>query len=98
VHLNQFRRGGRSRSVLRRRALRSDGVYRILRRSGETVEVEVIKAPGLAPGTHVRLSAAAVRAMRGPRASERVGRIVAAAGRLVLGHLPIPKLPVAPQR
>ena len=94
---NQIRRGTRgSRPVLRRSALRTDGVYRVLRRSGSTVEVEVITAPGLAPGTHVRLSAAAVRAMMGPRATERAARVAAAAGRLVLGHLPMPKLPVAP--
>jgi len=81
--------------VLRRSALRTDGVYRVLRRSGPTVEVEVITAPGLAPGTHVRLSAEAVRAMKGPRASERAVHLVAAAGRLVLGHLPLSKLPMA---
>ena len=91
---NHVRRG----SVLRHRALRSDGVYRVLRRSGATVEVEVIDAPGLAPGMRVRLSDAAALAMDRRGAGGLLGRALHAAtivGRAVLGHMPQPKLPAA---
>jgi hypothetical protein len=50
--------------VLRHRALCSEAVYRPIHSWGPIVEVEVVAAPGLQPGTRVQLTAAAVAAMR----------------------------------
>ena len=59
-----------SGGLLRQRALYSDAIYRVLRVSGQIVEAEVVAAPGLAPGTRLRMTAAAAAAMKPvPRAS-----------------------------
>ncbi len=59
-----------SGGLLRQRALYSDAIYRVLRVSGQIVEAEVVAAPGLAPGTQLRMTAAAAAAMKPvPRAS-----------------------------
>jgi hypothetical protein len=50
-------------AVLRHRALCSEALYRPIHSSGPIVEVEVVAAPGLQPGTRVQLTAAAVAAM-----------------------------------
>jgi hypothetical protein len=50
--------------VLRHRALCSEAAYRLLCTRGSIVEVEVVSAPGLEPGTRFHLTAAAVAAMR----------------------------------
>jgi hypothetical protein len=39
-------------------------VYRLIHPGGPIVEVEVVAAPGLEPGTRLQLTAAAVAAMR----------------------------------
>jgi hypothetical protein len=49
--------------VLRHSALGSEAVYRVLHTRGSTVEVEVMAAPGLEPGTRLHLTTAAVAAM-----------------------------------
>jgi ornithine cyclodeaminase/alanine dehydrogenase-like protein (mu-crystallin family) len=67
VKLHWIRRLGSaawSGGLLRQRALNSDAVYRVLSVSGPIVEAEVVAAPGLAPGTHVRMTAAAAAAMK----------------------------------
>ena len=51
--------------LLRRRALGSEAVYRVLDDEGDVVLVEVVEAPGLQPGTRIRLAAADARAMEG---------------------------------
>ena len=52
-----------SSAVLRHRALCSEAVYRPIQTWGPIVEVEVVAAPGLQPGTRLQLTAAAVAAM-----------------------------------
>ena len=49
--------------MLRHRALRCESLYRVLDARGSVVRLEVVDAPGLRPGTAVRLSRAATRAM-----------------------------------
>jgi hypothetical protein len=49
--------------VLRRDVLGGSGTYRVLAARGAVVEVEVVEAPGLAPGSSLRLTAAAAAAM-----------------------------------
>jgi hypothetical protein len=64
--------------VLRHRALCSEALYRPIQTRGPIVEVEVVAAPGLQPGTRLQLTAAAVAAMSavavdsGDRAKRRV--------------------------
>jgi hypothetical protein len=48
---------------LRQERLGSEAVYEILAEDDEIVTVEVVRAPGLTCGTHVRLLADAARAM-----------------------------------
>jgi hypothetical protein len=60
--------------VVRHRALGSEGMYRVLEPRGSIVEMEVITAPGLLPGTHVQMCAAAARAMESVRAPARAAR------------------------
>jgi hypothetical protein len=62
-----------SSRLVRQRALYSDAIYRVLRESDSIVEAEVVAAPGLAPGTRLRLTAAAAAAMK-PVTKARVGR------------------------
>jgi hypothetical protein len=83
--------------ILRRNALDSEGAYREVARYGPTVELEVLSAPGLRPGTHVHVTAAAARSMtpHARRASERASRLAGLATRFVLGHSPKLKLPTA---
>ena len=50
-------------TILRRRALGTEAAYRVLESVGDVVEVEVIEAPGLEPGTRVRLAARDAEAM-----------------------------------
>jgi hypothetical protein len=50
--------------LLRHRVLGELAVYRVLHARGQIVEVEAVSVPGLEPGTPLRLTAAAVRAMR----------------------------------
>ncbi len=66
-------------SLLHRRVLSHDAIYRVLREPrGSVVEVQVIVAPGLEPGTRLTLTSAAASAMRvAPSASTdsaRAGR------------------------
>ena len=49
--------------VLRHRVLGSEAGYRVLHRSGSTVEAEVIAAPGLEAGARLHLTIAAAAAM-----------------------------------
>ena len=83
--------------VLRRDALGSEAVYRVLRSWGSTVEVEVVSAPGLKPGARHHLTAAAAsmgldsadagrRALRS-RSAVRGARFAARGGREALGYL-----------
>ena len=50
--------------MLRHRVLCSEALYRPIHVWGPIVEVEVVAAPGLQPGTRLQLTAAAVAAMR----------------------------------
>jgi hypothetical protein len=53
------------RGELRRQeVLGTEAVYRIVDVQGELVEVEVVRAPGLAPGRRLRLTADAVQRMQ----------------------------------
>jgi hypothetical protein len=47
---------------LRYRALGSESLFRVLGAAGPTVQVEVVSAPGLAPGARLHLSLAGARA------------------------------------
>jgi len=59
------RAGPAAGEVLQRWMLGSEARYRVLGTAGpRTVEVEVLAAPGLAPGTHLRLDAEAARSAR----------------------------------
>jgi hypothetical protein len=49
--------------LLRHRVLGGEAFYRVVDAAGQIVEVEVVSAPGLEPGTHVRLTQAAVGSM-----------------------------------
>jgi hypothetical protein len=67
VRLHWVRRlgsGAWSGGLVRQRSLYSDAVYRVLRVSDSIVEAEVVAAPGLAPGTRLRMTGAAAAAMR----------------------------------
>ncbi len=81
----RIRRRGR---VLHNRVLDSEGEYREVARSGPTVELEVVSAPGLAAGTHVHVTAEAARAMTAEHS-----RIARVAARFVMAHTPRRKLP-----
>jgi len=69
--------------VLRHRALCSEALYRPIQTRGPIVEVEVVAAPGLQPGTRLQLTAAAVAAMSSVAVDSggRVKRRFAAAAR-----------------
>ena len=56
--------------LVRQRMLGSDAVYLVLDEAEPLVTCEVVAAPGLAPGTRVRLFPDAVRAMAQLDASE----------------------------
>jgi hypothetical protein len=88
---------GRRAKVLRRHALDSDSAYRRVARHGQTVEVEVLSAPGLRPGTHMRVTAAAARAMAPSTtsASERAIQLARSATHLLVARGPKLKRPVA---
>jgi hypothetical protein len=84
--------------VLRQRVLGSEGVYRVLHRSGSTVEAEVIAAPGLEAGARLHLTVAAAAAMglhthgagreqSRVRSAARGARLAARGGRGALGYL-----------
>jgi hypothetical protein len=49
--------------VVEQRKLRTRAVYRVLRVDGDHVDVEVIEAPGLAPGERYRFARASVEEM-----------------------------------
>jgi len=53
----------RAERLLRHRALGNDALYRTVAVSGELVECEVVRAPGLRRGTRVIFTYAAVSAM-----------------------------------
>ena len=82
---------------MRRSALESECAYREVASYGPTVELEVLSAPGLRPGTHMVVTAAAARSMmpRALRVRSSAARVAAVAARLVLGHRPRLKLPAA---
>ena len=66
-HLRSEQAGG----LARQRLLGSDATYRVRRSSGPLVEVEVVAAPALVPGTRLRFTAASVRAMARPGVRRR---------------------------
>lgn len=49
--------------LLRHSVLNGHSLYRVLDVAGGLVEVEVVSAPGLKPGTHLRLTQAAIASM-----------------------------------
>lgn len=49
--------------VLRQRMLGSVALYRVIGDDGVIVTAEVLSAPGLTPGTHLRFTGRAARAM-----------------------------------
>jgi hypothetical protein len=49
--------------LLRYRALGGEALYRVIDASEDCVEVEVVSAPGLTPGTRIRFTQAAVARM-----------------------------------
>jgi len=63
----------RAGCVVRHRALDVDAVYRVLSARGRVVDVAVVAAPGLEPGTQLRLTTAAAMAMRAAP-TDRLGR------------------------
>ncbi len=75
--------------------LYTESAYREVARCGPMVELEVLSAPGLEPGTHVRVTSAAVSGMTPDmrQARQRVSRGALRAARSVLGHA-VPKLGV----
>jgi hypothetical protein len=83
--------------ILHNRVLYSEGEYREVARSGPTVELEVLSAPGLAAGTHLNVTAEAARAMTPERSRAGIvaSRAARVAGRFVTGHTPRIKLPTA---
>jgi len=48
---------------LRQHVLGSEAVYAVVGEAGDVVTAEVVRAPGLAPGTRLRLTAEAAGAM-----------------------------------
>ena len=52
--------------LVRQRMLGTDAIYRVGRRSGLLVEVEVIAAPALVSGTRLRFTAASLGVMARP--------------------------------
>jgi hypothetical protein len=57
------RRSGQASYYVRRRTLGTEAVYRVLDERGLIADAEVVRAPGLEPGTRVRLMARDVRRM-----------------------------------
>jgi hypothetical protein len=49
--------------LLRHSVLDGDTLYRVVDVAGDLVEVEVVSAPGLEPGTRLRLTQAAIASM-----------------------------------
>jgi len=70
--------------------LGSEARYRVLRRAGPTVEVEVLSAPGLRPGLRLRLSAAELPSRR--HGVERAARLAWSVTRHLLARIHSPKL------
>lgn len=66
--VNSVRRGTSSRlsadDLLRHEGLGTQSAYRVVAVCGPTVEVEVVGAPGVTPGTRMRITLRAARAMR----------------------------------
>ena len=75
---SQFRSEHVTRLV-RQRMLGTDAIYRVGRRSGELVEVEVVAAPALAAGTRLLVTATSLGAMARPVVGAHRARIVARA-------------------
>jgi hypothetical protein len=53
----------RAQSLLRHQVLGEEALYRAVEVIGELVELEVVSAPGLEPGTRLRVTKAAVSSM-----------------------------------
>jgi hypothetical protein len=53
----------RAQSLLRHQVLGEEALYRAVEVIGELVELEVVSAPGLEPGTRLRVTKAAVGRM-----------------------------------
>jgi hypothetical protein len=53
----------RAQSLLRHQVLGQEALYRAIDVIGELVELEVVSAPGLEPGTRLRVTKAAVSRM-----------------------------------
>jgi hypothetical protein len=53
----------RAQSLLRHQVLGEEALYRAVEVIGELVELEVVSAPGLEPGTRLRVTKAAVSRM-----------------------------------
>jgi hypothetical protein len=51
--------------LVRERLLGSEAVYRVIKRLGDLVEVEVVRSPKLDPGRHTVFTAEAVAHMKG---------------------------------
>jgi hypothetical protein len=62
----------------RHRALGTTALYRVASADGDLVSMEVVRAPGLLPGTVVRLTTPAVAAMEMVEESETVDVALAA--------------------
>jgi hypothetical protein len=69
---------------VRQRLLGSDAIYRVRRSSGPLVEVEVVAAPALVPGTRLRFTAASVRAMARPVVRRRSDAVAAHLSEILL--------------
>jgi hypothetical protein len=65
-----------SGTLLRRLALGSEAIYRVLGENERGVEVEVVDAPGLQPGSRFTFTVADVVAMTGLSESERAAYAV----------------------
>ncbi len=80
---SEFRSEHATRLVFQR-VLGSDAIYRVGRRSGPLVEVEVVAGPALAAGTRLRLTAASLGAMARPIVRGRPEPLAVRAAALLL--------------
>lgn len=58
--------------LLRHRVLREEALYRVVGAGERLVELEVVRAPGLAPGARLRVTRAAAACMAGWRGEPAV--------------------------
>jgi hypothetical protein len=80
----------RAQSLLRHQVLGQEALYRAVDVIGELVELEVVSAPGLEPGTRLRVTKAAVSRMS---VVEQAGEAPAAGRRAAVSERDIAPAP-----